>query len=428
MNKIEVVEVRLWGKRVGAVSEVSQRPGFYQFQYAPEFVSADLSISPIMMPLDQKKRYSFPTLNQDTYHGLPGLLADSLPDKFGNALIDEYMARQSIHRNEISSLQRLIYVGKRAMGALEFEPAIKDTSRPDASMPLQMAHLVEGARQALRGEFSAVAQDIIDVGSSAGGARAKALIGWNPETQEVVSGQFDLEPGYEHWLLKFDGVGDDGTLGHSKGFGRIEYAHYLMAKQAGIQMSECRLMEENGRAHFMTRRFDRKDNKKLHVQSLCGIAHLDFNIPYTHSYEQYLRTILELNIGASAMEQGWRRCVFNVLIRNCDDHTKNLAFLMNPTGQWSLAPAYDVCFSHNPAQGKWTRQHQMLVAGKAQGITKEDLLTLGSKFDINRPAEKFELMRDVVKDWPKFAKEAGVPLEEVKRIAELQELLEKARV
>lgn len=309
------------------------------------------------------------------------------------------------------------------MGALEFEPAIKDSKRPEASTPLQMAHLVEGARQALRGEFSAITQDIIDVGSSAGGARAKALIGWNPNSQEVVRGQFDLKPGYEHWLLKFDGVGDDGMLGHSKGFGRIEYAHYLMAKKAGIQMSECRLLEENGRAHFMTRRFDRQNNKKIHVQSLCAMEHLDFNVPYVHSYEQYLRTILELNLGADAIDQGWRRCVFNVLIRNCDDHTKNLAFLMNSSGQWSLAPAYDMCFSHNPAQGKWTRQHQMLVAGKAQGITKENLLQLGTRFDINRPGEKFAQMRDAVRQWPKFALEAGVTLKEIEHIGGLQELL-----
>lgn len=423
MKKIEVVEVKLWGKRVGAVSPLTQRPGFYQFQYAPEFVSAGLPVAPVMMPLDQNRRYGFPTLNQDTYHGLPGLLADALPDKFGNALIDEYMARQRIHRNEITSLQRLIYIGKRAMGALEFEPAIKDAKRPKASMPLQMAHLVEGARQALRGEFSAIAQDMIDVGSSAGGARAKALIGWNPKTREVVSGQFDLKPGYEHWLLKFDGVGDDGMLGHSEGFGRIEYAHYLMAKEAGIQMNECRLMEENGRSHFMTRRFDRQNDKKLHVQSLCAMEHLDFNVPYVHSYEQYLRTILELNLGADAIEQGWRRCVFNVLIRNCDDHTKNLAFLMDSNGQWSLAPAYDVCFAHNPAQGKWTRQHQMLVAGKAQGITRGDLLQLGTHFDINRPEDKFELMQDVVRRWPEFAAQAGVKLKEVGYIGGLQELL-----
>ena len=344
MKQVEVVEVKLWGKRVGAVSPLAQRPGFYQFQYAPEFVSSGFSISPIMMPLAHKKRYGFPSLNQETYHGLPGLLADALPDKFGNALIDEYLVRQGILKNEISSLQRLIYVGKRAIGALEFEPAINDSKRPEASTPLQMSHLVEGARQALRGEFSAIAQDLIDVGSSAGGARAKALIGWNPDSQEVVSGQFDLKSGYEHWLLKFDGVGDDGMLGHSKGFGRIEYAHYLMAKEAHIWMSECRLLEENGRAHFMTRRFDRHANTKIHVQSLCAMEHLDFNVPYVHSYEQYLRTILELNLGADAIEQGWRRCVFNVLIKNCDDHTKNLAFLMDSLGQWGLAPAYDVCF------------------------------------------------------------------------------------
>lgn len=422
-EEILVVEVKLWGSTIGAVAAHPHRPGYYEFQYTPEFVKTGLDVAPISMPLNARKRYSFTSLDRGTYYGLPGLLSDALPDKFGNALIDEYLSRLGISKSSVSTLQRLAYIGRRAMGAMEFAPAIVDPQRTEVAIPLQMAHLVEGARKALRGEFPSIAQDIIDVGSSAGGARAKALIGWNPKTNEVVSGQFDLDVGFEHWLLKFDGVGDNGALGMTTGFGRIEYAHYLMAAKAGIKMHPCRLMEENGRAHFMTKRFDRQGNTKLHMQSLCAIAHLDFNLPYVHSYEQWLRTMLEMNLGADTIEQSWLRCVFNVMARNCDDHTKNVAFLMAPGGRWELAPAYDLCFAHNPNPEKWTHQHQMLVAGKARGISKEDLLALGSKFGVKRTHEKFKEMQEVLRAWPDFAKDAGVPETEWLRIAGLQELV-----
>ena len=282
-----------------------------------------------------------------------------------------------------------------------------------------MAHLVEDARRALRGEFRQVAQEILDIGSSAGGARAKAVIGWNPRTDEVVSGQFDLPAGFEHWLLKFD-VGVAGVLSNSAGFGRIEYAHYLMASAAGIVMNECRLLEEGGRAHFMTRRFDRRGNEKVHVQTLCGLMHLDFNLPYVHSYEQYLRAVLDLKLGAPALEQAWLRCAFNVAAVNCDDHTKNLACMLGPTGPWDLAPAYDTCFSHNPAAGKWTRQHQMLVRGKAWDITDADLVALADEFDIRRPGEALARLKDAVSRWPEFAQRAGVPPPEATRIQAFQ--------
>jgi len=420
---LQVVEVRLWGQRAGAVAALRGKPGVYEFQYAPEFVRSGLDLSPIKMPPVARKRYSFAALPQDTFFGLPGLLADALPDRFGNALIDEYLVRRGIAASDISSLQRLVYVGRRAMGALEFEPAARDRELPQAAEPLAMAHLVEDARRALRGEFSLVAQDIIDVGSSAGGARAKAIIGWNPQDNGIVSGQFDLPPGYEHWLLKFDGVGDDGQLGKSAGFGRIEYAHHRMARDAGIDMSECRLLEENGRAHFMTRRFDRVGNRKLHLHSLCGLQHLDFNTPYVHSYEQYFRTVLAMNLGAAAIEQAWLRCAFNMMVRNCDDHTKNLAFLMDEAGRWQLAPAYDVCFAHNPAPGKWTQRHQMLLAGKAEGITRNDLVAVAEPFSIRQPREQLDRLAEVVSKWPAYADEAGVPKAEAQRIAGLQELL-----
>lgn len=413
------VEVRLWNKSVGALAPLAGRPGVYEFEYQPSFVRTDLELSPLLMPAVATKRYSFPTLNPDSFRGLPGVIADALPDQFGNALIDEYMARNGIRAAAVTTRQRLVFVGRRAMGALEFEPALRDAGNDAAAAPLQMAHLVEDARRALKGELKLVAQDIIDVGSSAGGARAKALLGWNQATDEIVSGQFDLPPGFEHWLLKFD-VGNDRVLGTTAGFGRIEYAHHLMAIAAGVEMSPCRLLEENGRAHFMTRRFDREGNDKLHVHSLCGLAHLDFNTPYVHGYEQYLRSILEMKLGARAIEQAWLRCAFNVAAVNCDDHTKNLAFLMDESGTWRLAPAYDVCFAHNPGAGKWTRKHQMLVNGKAWDITGADLLELGSHFGVNRPKVLLGKVVDAIGRWLEFANAAGVPRATVRHIASLQ--------
>lgn len=419
MAEVNVVEVRLWDRLVGAVAPLSGRPGVYEFQYAPAFEKGDLELAPFRMKLGSQRRFSFPGLPSETFHGLPGLLADSLPDRFGNGLIDEYLSRHGTRIEDITTLQRLLYVGRRAMGALEFEPATADTRSPAVLTPLDMAHLVEDARQALRGRFSRIAQDILDVGSSAGGARAKAVIGWNRATGEVVSGQFALPDGYEHWLLKFD-VGIDGVLSNSAGFGRIEYAHYLMATAAGVRMNECRLLEEGGRAHFMTQRFDRRGNKKIHMQTLCGMLHLDFNTPYVHGYEQYLRAVLDLKLDAPSLEQAWLRCAFNVAAVNCDDHTKNLAFIMDDTGQWHIAPAYDVCFSHNPAPGKWTRQHQMLVDGKAWDITERDLLDLAQAFDIRRPADLMEGVIHAIARWPYFADQAGVPTADMERIRAFQ--------
>ena len=418
MDEIKAVQVNLWGQFVGAVAPLKNKPGFYEFSYSPEFEKGRLELSPILMKLKSKRRFSFPALTQETFHGLPGLLADALPDKFGNALIDEYLSRRGVLPKDVTTLQRLLYVGRRSMGALEFEPAETRIRGDAASLPLDMAHLVEDARRALKGEFSKIAQDMIDIGSSAGGARAKAVIGWNPQTNQVVSGQFDVPEGFEHWLLKFD-VGADGELGTTAGFGRIEYAHYLMAEAAGIDMSPCRLLEEGGRAHFMTRRFDRIGNEKLHTQSLCALMHLDFNMPYVHGYDQYLRTVLSLKLGADALEQAWARCAFNVAAVNCDDHTKNLGFLMNKSGQWKLAPAYDNCFSHNPAEGKWTRMHQMQVNGKTWDITAEDLLSLAKAYDIRRPKERLQRIIDAVARWPEFGKEAGVPKEGIGTIAAL---------
>jgi serine/threonine-protein kinase HipA len=419
LSEVRAVEVRLWDRTVGAVAPLVGKPGIYEFEYHPEFAATGLALSPLMLPLAPRVRYSFAALDIDTYFGLPGLLADSLPDRFGNALINEYLVRHGIAAEQITTLQRLLYIGKRAMGALEFAPPISDSTGAAVVMPLTLATLVEDARRALQGQTSEVMQQIIDVGSSAGGARAKAVVGWNPTTKAVVSGQFELSPGFEHWILKFD-VGEDKALGHTQGWGRIEYVHYQMATAAGITMSPCELLEENGRAHFMTRRFDRAGNDKLHLHSLCGIAHLDFNTPAVHSYEQYLRTILDLNLGAKALEQGWLRCVFNVAAVNCDDHTKNLAFLMDAAGRWSLAPAYDMCFAHNPAADRWTRRHQMLVRGKAWDIGAADLLSLADEFGIKRARVLLKRVVDAVRTWPALATDAGVPSAAITRIAGMQ--------
>lgn len=410
------VEVRIWDKSVGAIAPLSRSPGIYEFEYNPAFLHAGLEISPLFLPA-KPGRFSFPALNPETFRGLPGVIADALPDKFGNALIDAYMSKKGIHVADITTLQRLMYTGRRAMGALEFEPA--DIHNDAVAEPLAMAALVEDARKALRGKVTLIAKDIIDVGSSAGGARAKALIGWNAKTNEVVSGQFRLPPGFDHWLLKFD-VGADGKLGLTAGFGRIEYAHSRMATLAGIEMSPCRLLEENDRAHFMTKRFDRDGNRKIHLHSLCGLAHLDFNTPHVYGYEQYLRVILQMKLGARAIEQAWLRCAFNVASVNCDDHTKNLAFLMDESGAWRLAPAFDMCFAHNPGVERWTRKHQMLVNGKAWGITAQDLIDLGVEFGVHQPRILLERIADAIAHWPRFAKEAGVPAATIKHIAALQ--------
>lgn len=412
--------MRLWGQTVGAAAPLSGKPGFYEFEYEPAFAATGLELSPLLMPTVPRVRYSFTALDVATYFGLPGVLADSLPDRFGNALIDEYLARRGIGPSQVTTLQRLLYVGRRAMGALEYEPALDDLDTPAVAMPLEMAALVEDARRALHGDTAHVTQAIIDVGSSAGGFRPKAVIGWHPGSGVVISGQFDLPAGFEHWILKFD-VGDDRRLGYTKGFGRIEYAHYLMALEAGIVMSPSRLLEENGRAHFMTRRFDRRGNERLHVHSLCGMAHLDFNTPSVHGYEQYFRTVLELNLDATALEQAWRRCAFNIAAVNCDDHTKNLAFLMDRSGQWTLAPAYDMCFSHNPAPDRWSRHHQMLLGGKAWDITREDLLRAAADFGINRPKILLQQVIEAVKQWPDVARDAGVEAGEIRRIGAHQD-------
>ncbi len=402
---IESINVLLWGQLLGVVSINPDRPGNYLFQYADE--SQTVEPSPLLMPVSDTI-YEF-SLNRTTYQGLPGMIADSLPDKFGNSLVDQYMASKGVTKSDVTVLDRLAYMGKRAMGALEFEPVTYDIDEP--LHPLAMSDLVESARKAIQGKFSEVGSDLIQVGSSAGGARPKAVIGMNRDTDDIVSGQFDLPEGYEHWLLKFDGVGEDSELGGSEGYGRIEYIYYLMAKEAGIKMSKCDLLEDGERAHFMTKRFDRIGNEKLHMQSFCAIAHQDFNQPYVTEYSTLMRVAQQLNLGKSDLNQIYKRMVFNVLSNNCDDHTKNFSFLMNREGEWSLASAYDVTHAHNPQPDKWTKQHQMLVNSKAaiEDIMLEDLLAVGKQFRIHKAPQYITKIIEALSEWDTLANKYGVP-------------------
>ena len=419
---VPIVEVRIWGRAVGAVA---LDPGlrFYAFEYQPAFVRSGIELAPLTMPLAAASEpFVFTDLPELTYRRLPGMLADALPDDFGNTLIDAWMAREGVGKPQITSLDRLAYMGRRGLGALEFKPV--RGPRPARSIAaIEMAALVESARRAVQGEIdteahaeAAIAQ-IIQVGTSAGGARAKAVVAWNPATTEIRAGQFDVQAGFEHWLIKFDGVGVDERLGVSQDYGRIEYAYHLMARAAGIAMSPCRLLEENGRAHFMTKRFDRDGNSKHHLQTLCGLAHLDYRQKATHDVGQFLLTIDRLQLGYPAMEEAFRRTAFNVMAANCDDHSKNASFLLREGGAWELAPAYDVTHAYNP-KGEWTYQHLMSVNGKFSGITREDLMTVADRFGIGTASQVMGQVAEAVSSWPEFARKAAVSAREVGRIRE----------
>jgi serine/threonine-protein kinase HipA len=414
----KAIGVRIWGKDVGAVA-ADPTLDAYVFEYEPSWRRNKVELSPFLMPVGGTQGlFVFPSL-APSFHRLPGLLADALPDKFGNALIDAWMARRGIGKESVTALDRLAYMGKRSMGALELRPAMGSST--ESKKPLEMKSLVESARRVLRGDFAgdadaeAALANIIRVGTSAGGARAKAVIAWNPKTEEIRSGQFAVPEGFEHWLLKFDGIGEDLALGTTGDYGRIEYAYHLMATRAGITMEPCRLLRENGRAHFMTRRFDRDGNRKHHVQTLCALQHLDYNQRATHGYEQYFLSIQRLGMGDPAMQEAFRRMAFNVMARNCDDHTKNFAFRMREGGGWELAPAYDVTHAHSPTS-EWTSQHLMSVNGVFGEISRADLLTVADRFLIPNARGILGDVRSAVNEWHGFATEAGVPVAKIERI------------
>ena len=412
---IAAIEVRMWGKRVGALAR-DERLGYYGFAYDPPWKRLGVELAPLTMPLDDRRNtFIFPNLPEATYQRLPGMIADALPDDFGNALIDAWMAKEGISRNQITTLDRLAYMGRRGLGALEFKPALG--SHRESKAPLQMKSLVEEARKLVEGDLmedahaQAALANIIRVGISAGGARAKAVVAWNPATHQIRSGQFDLGPGFEPWILKFDGIGKDFELGTGADNGRVEFAYYKMATQAGITMTSCRLLEENGRAHFMTRRFDRDVVKgrtiKHHVQTLCALNHLDYKQRGTHAYAQLFMAVSELKLGDEAIGQIFRRMAFNVMSRNCDDHTKNFSFLLKQGQPWELAPAYDVTHAYNPS-GEWTYRHLMSVNGKFDDITRADLLVEADRFGVRRPNDALSGIRAAIDNWPTHAKEAGL--------------------
>lgn len=435
MTPVEIADVVLWGRTIGAVAWDRAR-AVGAFQYTAEFRGSGIAVAPLTMPLGPAV-YAFPELAPASFHGLPGLLADSLPDKFGHLLIDQWLARAGRTPASFSPIERLCYLGTRGMGALEFRPALRRGK--EASAPVQIDALVELAgavlaeRAGLAGHLDDAAgdgrstsealRDILRVGTSAGGARAKAIVAWNEATGEVRSGQVKAPPGFGYWLLKFDGVDHnrDKELADPKGYGRIEYAYHLMARAAGITMSECRLLEENGRAHFMTRRFDRTDEGgKRFMQSLCGVAHYDFNQAGAYSYEQALTVAQQLGLELSALRELYRRMVFNVMARNQDDHTKNIAFLMDRAGRWSLAPAFDVTFAYNPA-GEWTSRHQMTINGKRDDFTAEDLLAVAHRFRLGKPAAIRAVWAEIdaaLARWPEFAAAAAVPARWLQTVAE----------
>jgi serine/threonine-protein kinase HipA len=414
-----LAEVRLWGRRIGAVSLLDGAT-VANFQYDPGFISSGIQVAPLMMPLGPQV-FSFPALSPRSFHGLPGLLADALPDRYGNALIDAWLATQGRTPGSFNAVERLCYTGSRGMGALEFTPALGP--RPRTANRIQLDVLVTLASEVLthRNDLQTsfadshkaeALRDILRVGTSAGGARAKAVIAWNPATNEVRSGQVNAGPDFEYWLLKFDGVAGnkDRELTDPKGYCAVEFAYSEMARAAGIQMPATRLMDEGGRRHFMTQRFDRlASGEKLHMQSLAAIAHFDFNDANAYSYEQALLTMRQLGLPMAALEEQFRRMVFNVVARNQDDHVKNIALLMDKAGMWTLSPAYDITWAYNPT-GDWTSRHQMSMNGKRDGFVRSDFDDFAATTSLSRPR-----IRDIIDGviaavgkWEDFAAAAGV--------------------
>ncbi|MFK7977401.1 MAG: type II toxin-antitoxin system HipA family toxin [Halioglobus sp.] len=417
--------VKLWGTVVGYVSMEPQEL-YARFEYDPDFVRMGIEVAPLQMPAVAGRVYVFSELQRRAFHGLPGLLADSLPDKYGNSLINVWLARTGRKAEQFNAVDRLCYAGTRGMGALEFEP--QTVNEASADKQLEVAELVELASLAFANKESLEARfanegkendskdgqamlDILSIGTSAGGARAKAVIAFNPKTREVRSGQMDLPPGFEHWLIKFDGVEFNGDWGVADpaGYGLLEYSYYLMAIECGINMEECRRFEEGGRTHFMTRRFDRGENgEKYFVQSLGAIAHYDYWESGYHSYEQVLMTMRELGMGLDMIEEMVRRIIFNIVGCNQDDHVKNISFMMDREGQWRLSPAYDLCH----AQGSdFTRHHQLSLNGKTNSFDEQDVKHLGSYAGLPRGREKLILEKTVkaFSGWQQMANTLGVP-------------------
>ncbi len=418
---VKTAWINIWGERIGAVAW-DDSTGYGTFEYESRFSNKKWNLAPLQMPVSGNRRtYSFPALRRkpdselDTFKGLPGLLADSLPDKYGNDLINMWLAKQGRPQNDMNPVEMLCFIGSRGMGALEFETAIFPQHKNTFSVEID--DLVDLARKMLekRVDFTTnlnkneekAMMDILRIGTSAGGARPKAIIAYNEKTGEVRSGQTKVPKGFEHWLIKLDGV-SDVQLGATKGYGRVEMAYYNMATACGVEMMPSKLMEENGRAHFMTKRFDREgSNTRHHIQTFCAMKHFDFNMVNSFSYEQLFQTMRELKLPYPAAEQMFHRMVFNVCARNCDDHTKNFAFRLKKDGVWELAPAYDVCHAYKPNH-QWVSQHALSINGKRDKITKEDLLTIGESIKNKKAKTTIEEISETVSRWKEFANEVGV--------------------
>lgn len=426
MSNINTIRVNMWGTTIGYLHQ--ENNGIVGFQYDEDFLKSGIEVSPVKMPLSSRT-YSFPALPEHTFYGLPGMVADSLPDKFGNIVINRYLESQGRMADSLSVLEKLCYTGKRGMGALEYEPAqefvsINESVDLDALTKLASEILSERESIHIQKNDNLMAQ-LMECGSSVGGARAKMLIAWNPETNDVRSGQIDAGSGYEYWLLKFDNIRnnkDKDSVPDDGEYTKVEYAYYLMALDAGIEMSECRLYKENNSSHFMTKRFDRKGKKgeKLHMQSLCAMAHMDFNSPRVYSYEEAFSIMRQLKLSYSDSLQLFRRMVFNEYAKNYDDHTKNISFVMNKKGEWSLSPAYDVTFSYRK-DSIWVRAHQMLINGKSDDITKDDLMKVAETVGIKKSdaVKSMEQVFSSVSRWENFAMKAGLSesnYEKIKRI------------
>ncbi len=427
---IDVAEVRIWGELAGAVKWNTGRQ-IASFQYSENFLRKGIDLSPIKMPVKNGNRiYSFPELRRSgmeqnsTFKGLPGLLADSLPDRYGNQLINMWLAQNGRLEGSMNPVEQLCFIGDRGMGALQFEPA--QFQSDGGVFSVEVESLVNIAKKALlqRNEFGTnlhedekkAMNEILKIGTSAGGARPKAVIAFNKETGEIKSGQAAVPEGFEHWLIKLDGV-SDAQFGSSHGFGRVEYAYYLMAQDCGVLMMESELLEENGRAHFMTKRFDRDGSNRHHVQTFCSIRHFDYSDLYSFSYEQLFQTMRMLKMTYPETEQMFRRMVFNVMSTNCDDHTKNFSFRLKQGGKWELAPAYDMCYSYDPGN-VWVSQHTLSINGKNSEITKSDLMTVADANGVGKGEKIINEIKETVGNWQYYAQKAGVPDQLKKSIAE----------
>ncbi|MEJ7611772.1 MAG: type II toxin-antitoxin system HipA family toxin [Ferruginibacter sp.] len=409
--------INIWNKPVGAIAwDVETELASFEFESS--FLTNKWDLSPLKMPIaDAAKRiFSFPELRgTTTFKSLPGLLADVLPDKYGNSLINAWLSRNGRPTDSMNPVELLCFIGKRGMGALEFEPIVPKinigATKIELDSLINIAQEILSGRQDFNTNFSGdeakALSDILKIGSSAGGASAKAVIAFNPDTKEIRSGQADAPKGFTHWLLKFDGV-TDRQVGTASGYGRVEMAYHLMAKEAEIEMTECRLLEENGRAHFMTKRFDRENGKdKLHIQSFCAVAHYDFSEVTAFSYEQLFETMRSMLLPYTDAVQLYRRMVFNVMARNCDDHTKNFSFSMDKTGKWKLAPAFDVCHSYRPGS-TWVSRHSLSINGKRQNITRDDLLAVAKNMNIKKAEAIINQVNAVVSRWNDFAAQTNV--------------------